>query len=88
MDIKRCKEAFKRDTKKVVEWVPLNDMTDAEKERKPSCGMIGGYLKVLDEPECGQIWWDGLTDEEKGIIKDIPNFDKEIFKEITGIKTE
>ena len=31
------------------------------------------------------IWWHGLSDSEKKIIKSIPNFDKEIFKEITGI---
>lgn len=30
-------------------------------------------------------WWDDLTDKEKGIIKSIPNFDPDIFKEITGI---
>lgn len=30
-------------------------------------------------------WWDDLTDREKGIIKSIPNFDPDIFKEITGI---
>ena len=31
---------------------------------------------------------DDLSDEKKNIIKSIPNFDKVIFKEITGIDVE
>ena len=34
------------------------------------------------------IWWDNLTDEEKDIIKSIPNFDPDKFFEITGIRVE
>ena len=29
-----------------------------------------------------------MSDENKNIIKSIPNFDAEIFKEITGIEVE
>lgn len=32
--------------------------------------------------------WDKLTDKEKAEVVKIPNFDSEIFEEITGIKTE
>lgn len=32
-----------------------------------------------------QDWWNRLEDTYKQIILDIPNFDREIFKEITGI---
>ena len=32
-----------------------------------------------------QEWWNRLEDTDKQIILDIPNFDREIFKEITGI---
>ena len=74
--------------KNVVEWVNSEDMTDEEKAVNSTYKTTGGYLKVLDESECSQIWWDGLTDEEKRIIKAIPNYDKETFEEITGIKTE
>jgi hypothetical protein len=45
-------------------------------------------LKVSDRFRDRQIWWDGLTDSEKEVIKSIPNFDKEIFEEITGIKVD
>jgi hypothetical protein len=36
-----------------------------------------------------EIWtelWENLTDKEKSIIQEIPNFDEDIFFEITGIK--
>ena len=74
--------------KKVVEWIPEGDMTDEEKTTYPTYETTGGYLKELDESESGQIWWDGLTDEEKDCIKDLPNFDPDIFGECTGIKIE
>lgn len=83
-----AKKLLNQIPKNVVEWVMWEEMTDKEKEENPTYEITGGYLKELDESECGQIWWDGLTDEEKGIIKDIPNYDKEIFEGITGIKTE
>ena len=72
--------------KDVVEWVYEEYMTGEEKAANPTYETTGGYLKVFDESECGQIWWDSLTDDKKNIIKSIPNFDAEIFKQCTGIK--
>ena len=72
--------------KGVVEWVYEMDMTDEEKEQHPSYETTGGYLKVLNESECGQIWWNGLPDRQKNVIKAIPNFNAEIFEQCTGIK--
>ena len=72
--------------KKVVEWICSEDMTDAEKAENPTHETTGGYLKVLDEPECSQLWWDGLADYKKDIIRSIPNFSPEIFEQCTGIK--
>lgn len=73
--------------KNVVEWVHKEDMTDTEKAAHPTYETTGGYIKVLDESECGQLWWDALTDYEKNIIKGIPNFDADIFFQCTGIRT-
>ena len=84
----RARQMLNQIPKNVVEWVNSEDMTDEEKAVNSTYKTTGGYLKVLDESECSQIWWDGLTDEEKRIIKAIPNYDKETFEEITGIKTE
>ena len=74
--------------KKVVEWVYSEDMTDEEKAAYPTHETTGGYLKVLDESECGQLWWGSLSDYHKGIIKAIPNFDADIFYQCTGIKVD
>ena len=61
--------------KDVVEWVYEEDMTDEEKAAHPTYETTGGYLKVLDESECGQLWWGSLSDRRKDIIRAIPNFD-------------
>ena len=74
--------------KNVVEWVYSEDMTDEEKAVYPIHEITGGYLKVLDETESGQIWWGSLSERQKNIIKSIPNFDAEIFERCTGIKVD
>ena len=70
----------------VVDWIWSDDMTDEEKEQHPEYEVVGGYLKIFDESECGQLWWDSLSERYKNIIKAMPNFDKEIFEDVTGIK--
>ena len=74
--------------KDVVEWVYEEDMTDEEKAANPTYETTGGYLRVFDESECGQLWWGSLSDYKKEIIKSIPNFDAEIFEQCTGIKVD
>ena len=71
--------------KNVVKWVYSSDMTDEEKAAHPEHETTGGYLKVLDESECAQIWWDGVSENVKNTIKSLPNFDAEVFKRCTGI---
>ena len=72
--------------KNVVEWVYEEYMTDEEKAAHPTYETTGGYLRVLEESESAQIWWDGLSKTDKSIITAIPNFDGKIFEECTGIK--
>lgn len=74
--------------KDVVEWVYEEDMTDEEKAANPTYETTGGYLKVLNESECGQLWCGSLSDFQKNYIKSIPNFDAEIFEQCTGIKVD
>ena len=71
--------------KNVVEWIWSDDMTDEEKAEHPTHETTGGYLKVLNESDCGQLWWGSLSDRQKNIIKSLPNFDTEIFEQCTGI---
>lgn len=74
--------------KNVVKWIWSDDMTDEEKAVHSEHKTTGGYLKVLDKSECSQIWWNGLDNSQKEIIKSMPNFNKSIFEEITGIKVD
>ena len=69
-----------------LRWVAFSEMTDAEKEKNPNAEVMGGYLKqerVTQERK--QKWYDALSDDEKNAIKSLPNFDADIFEEITGI---
>ena len=66
-------------------WIQSYDMTDEEKEQHPKYETTGGYLKEINASKYVQAWWNSLSDHEKNIIKSLPNFDAEIFKEITGI---
>ena len=72
----------------ILEWVCLSDMTCEEKTAHPESETTGGYLKKLNNSESAPIWWRWLTDDKKNIIMSIPNFDKKIFKEITGIDVD
>ena len=77
---------LKQMPKSTVRWIFSADMTDEEKAEHPTHETTGGYLKVLDEAESSQEWWNNLSDSDKDIIKSIPNFDSGIFEECTGIK--
>lgn len=72
----------------IDEYVSFNNMTEQEKAYYPESEITGGYLRIENDPECGQIWWDNLSDDKQDVIKSIPNFDKVIFKEITGIDVD
>ena len=73
---------------KNVKWVYATNMTDEEKEQHPNFKVVRGYLKesCKQSGQSRQEWWSGLQYYEKKIIKDIPNFDPDIFYECTGIK--
>ena len=66
-------------------WVWDYDMTEEEKEQHPEYSVTGGFLKNIEVEGERQEWWDSLTKEKKDSVMSLPNFDKNIFKEITGI---
>ena len=72
--------------KNVVNWICESNMSDEEKAANPTYECTGGYLKVFNQSECGQRWWDGLSELNRNVIRKMPNFDAEIFEECTGIK--
>ena len=63
-----------------------NSYTEEEIEADQKKALIGGHLKTYTYKEAWANWWNKLTDKNKAIIQQIPNFDKEIFKDITGIE--
>ena len=66
-------------------WIYADNMTDDEKKAHPEYKTTGGYLKSVDFTTACQMMWDNLDDDEKQAVKEIPNFDALVFKEITGI---
>jgi len=74
-----------------VQKINKKDMTEKEKEQHPEYQTTGFYLKELRSEEIAeerQKYWNQLSQEQKNIVMAIPNFDKEIFKEITGIDVD
>ena len=69
-------------------WIHSNNMTDEEKAQHPEHETTGGYLKVVDFKTACKMMWEQLDDGDKWAVKEIPNFDAEVFKEITGIDVE
>ena len=74
--------------KKVLIWTRFDKMTDKEKEIHQDAEVTGGYSKEADNTSEKQKWWNKLSDDDKKEIFSLPNFDAEIFKEITGIDVE
>ena len=48
-------------------------------------GEKNGKLKYRNYKDACAIWWSKLTEENKKIIQQIPNFDPDVFLDITGI---
>ena len=74
-----------------VKRIYEENMTDNEKEAHPEYQITGFYLKELTQKEMAkknQKNWNKLSQKEKDIVMAIPNFDKSIFKEITGIDVD
>jgi len=71
-----------------LRWVYSENMTDAEKKEYPEHDVTGGFLKEFDYSKKRQNWWDNLNKNDKEVITSLPNFDKEKFERITGIKID
>ena len=71
-----------------LRWVYSENMTDDEKKEHPEHDVTGGFLKEFDYSKNRQNWWDGLDMDDKKTIKSLPNFDKEKFERIVGIKID
>lgn len=71
-----------------IQKIDEKDMTESEKEQHPKYQTTGFYLKELSLEEITekrQQYWNELSQKQKNIVMAIPNFDKAIFKQTTGI---
>ncbi len=66
----------------LTEW---HEFTEDEMKDSPILQASGGKLIKHTYKEACMEWWNKLSIEDKETIQQIPNFDADIFKEITGI---
>ena len=71
-----------------TEWVETDNMSDQEKEDNPSYKTTGGYLRVYGYQEAFQKSYNAANREDQLKIKELPNFDADIFFEISGIRID
>ena len=86
---------IRSDAIRVLSGIPLrhlkpvsyDSMSDTEKGANPEVKTTGTFLRMVDNPDV-QNWWRSISDEDKKAILSIPNFNKAIFKEITGVDVD
>ena len=69
-------------------WIYSSNMTGEEKKSHPEHETTGGYLKTVDFKTACKMMWDSLDEEDKEAVRNLPNFDNDVFREITGISVE
>ena len=70
-------------------WVSHDTATDEEKEaHKTEIETCGGFLKTLSYKDAFRIAWDKASKEEHKKLLKLPNWDNEIFMDISGIDAE
>ena len=70
-------------------WVSHDTATEKEKEaHKTEIETCGGFLKTLSYKEAFRIAWDKADKEEHKKLLNLPNWNNEIFKDISGIDAE
>ena len=72
----------------ITRWISEDDMTKEEKEENEGYTTTEGYLKTIDYKEAWKIAWDEADQEDREKTLTLPNWDNDIFKEITGIDVE
>ena len=72
----------------LASWISESDMNDKEKIAFPSYVTTGGYLKVNTYRGAWRESWDKTSIEDRKKCLSLPNWDNEIFKEISGIDVE
>ena len=67
------------------DFIAESDMTEEEKENHPEYKTTGGYTKTfVATKEDKEKWWNELDEDKKDIIKALPNFDFDKFRQCVG----
>ena len=70
-------------------WVSHDTATEEEKEvHKKEIEICGGFLKTLEYKEAWRLAWNKTSVDERKKLFALPNWNNEVFKEITGIDAE
>ena len=69
----------------LTKWVDSDNMNDDEKAEHPSHVTTGGFLRTYEYKEAWRNAWNRATQEKRAQTVDLPNFDADIFLDITGI---
>ncbi len=69
----------------LTKWIYESAMSDVEKQENPSYSHTGGYLKALDYKDAFTKSVTEASKEERDLIRALPNFDADIFLEISGV---
>ncbi len=72
----------------LTRWIEEKDMTNEEKIADPNFYVRQGYLKTFTYQEAWANFWKDTDKENREKFLALPNFDAEVFKEITGIDVE
>ena len=70
-------------------WVSYDTAIEEEKQKHIAEIVIcGGFLKHINYKDAWRIAWNRASIEERKELFDLPNWDNQVFKEITGIDAE
>jgi len=69
----------------LTQWIRSDDMTNEEKSENPEHETIMGYLKKYDYKEQFKKSYNEASQEDKELLLKLPNFDADVFLEISGI---
>jgi len=67
-------------------WIPDYKMTDQEKIDYPYYITTSGYVRNIPYKEAFANSWNNWSEKARQSFLNLPNFDAEIFEDITGIK--
>jgi PPE-repeat protein len=70
---------------KLTEWVEESDMSNQEKNDHKDFHVTGGYLKTMNYKDAFRAAWNNAGEDERQQVIDLPNFNADIFLEISGV---